>query len=120
MSFTLSEEGVNHWSEIIHFTYSYIGMIRFYCNSPDGLPPWLYEELRAVQEVSYKFADEQTPGDLVDDMICDLAPSRSLPPERLLDGYSLVFEFDPDSIKVISLITDFYIYKVNFFFTLTE
>jgi len=95
----LSESGVSHWAEIVSQIYVYIGMIRYYCNLQDGLPMWIYEELRAVQEVSYKFDDEAAPMDLVENIAENLTPYNALPPERLLDGNALLFEFDGDAVK---------------------
>uniref|UniRef100_A0A7S4UXX9 Peptidase M16 C-terminal domain-containing protein n=2 Tax=Ditylum brightwellii TaxID=49249 RepID=A0A7S4UXX9_9STRA len=101
LTFTLSEEGVSHWGEIVTEIYNYIGMIRYYCATQDGLPSWIYEELRAIQDVAYKFEDEMTPEELVENIVEDMAPAFSLPPERLLDGNSLLFEYDGDAIKDI-------------------
>eukprot|EP00957_Ditylum_brightwellii_P078694 5983687-Ditylum_brightwellii.AAC.1 len=74
-------------------------MIRYYCATQDGLPSWIYEELRAIQDVAYKCEDEMTPEELVENIVEDMAPAFSLPPERLLDGNSLLFEYDGDAIK---------------------
>ena len=95
----LSEEGVSNWVEIISLVYTYIGMVRYYCHSDKGLPPCIYDELKAVHEMAYAFADEMTPEELVEDIAEDAICSY-LPPERLLDGNSLLYEFDGDAIKV--------------------
>jgi len=97
----LSEEGVSHWEEIIDTVYTYIGMIRYYCHSESGLPIWIYEELRAIQDLTYQFQDEMTPIDLVEDLALSLAPYVQIPPERLLDGDYLLFERDDDAIKLL-------------------
>ena len=101
MNFTLSEEGVSHWVDIVNFVYTYIGMLRFYCSTDDGLPEWIYEELRAIQEVSHKYEDEDTPIDLVESIADCLTPYDMLPPDRLLDGDALLFEFDRGKIQSI-------------------
>lgn len=105
LTLTLSIEGVSHWMEILQYVYYYIGMVRHYCKSVDGnggrgLPMWIYEELRAIQQVSYEFADETTPLDFVENMADRLTPYNCLPPERLLDGDDLLFEFDNKTIEV--------------------
>ena len=100
LQFTLSVDGVSHWVEIVRFVYIYIGMIRHYCQSDDGLPSWIYEELRAIQQISHHYEDEPTPVDLVEDIADCLTPYNCLPPERLLDGDALLFEYDADAIKV--------------------
>lgn len=73
-------------------------MLRHHCR--EGLPMWIFEELRSIQEISYRYDDEQSPEDLVESLADELAPAHPLPPERLLDGTSLLFEYDPESIQV--------------------
>lgn len=97
VSVTLSEEGVSHWQEIVSELYQYVGMLRYHCEN--GLPPWIFEELQSIQEVSHKYDDEQSPEDLVETLAEIMAPAEALPPERILDGNSLLFEYDPDAIR---------------------
>jgi len=106
LQFTLSVDGVSHWIEIIRLIYIYVGMIRYYCQSDDGLPSWIYEELRAIQQMSHHYEDEPTPADLVENIADCLTPYNCLPPERLLDGDALLFEYDADAVKVSLLAVD--------------
>ena len=46
---------------------------------------WIFEELRSIQEISYRYDDEQSPEDLVESLADELAPAHPLPPERLLE-----------------------------------
>ena len=110
MTLNLTENGVNYWVDIVDYVYMYIGMIRFYCKAENGLPMWIYEELKAIQDLSYRFADEETPMDLVENLADSLIPYHAIPPERLLDGDSLLFEFDGDAIKVRFLNTPSYLF----------
>jgi secreted Zn-dependent insulinase-like peptidase len=73
-------------------------MLRYHCLQ--GLPTWIYDELQCIQDVAHRYNDEQSPEDLVETFAEELAPENNLPPERLLDGYSLLFEYDPAAIKV--------------------
>jgi secreted Zn-dependent insulinase-like peptidase len=73
-------------------------MLRYHCQ--EGLPKWIFDELRSIQEVSHKYGDELSPEDLVETLAEELAPEYNLPPERLLDGTSLMFDYDPEAIKV--------------------
>lgn len=75
-------------------------MLRHYASSADGLPEWIYEELMSIHELSYRYADEPSPDDLVQELAEELAPHQGLPPERLLDGSELLFAYDPVEIKV--------------------
>jgi len=75
-------------------------MLRYYCDSKDGLPSYIYDELRRIQECSFHFEDELTPSELVEDIADILVPYKEIPPERLLDCDILLFEFDNNQIKV--------------------
>lgn len=99
VSITLSEEGIMHWQEIVAELYQYVGMLRYY--SLDGLPSWIFQELKVIQEISYKYEDEPSPEDCVETLAEMMAPEYELPAERLLDGIPLLFEFDPMAIKDI-------------------
>lgn len=82
----------------------YIGMLRYHCQ--EGLPEWLFDELKSVQDVAHKYGDEQSPEDLVENLAEELAPNYNMPPERLLDGTMLLFDFEPEKIKVSPEVTD--------------
>lgn len=96
----MSEEGVSNWREIVTESYRYIGMLRHFADSPEGLPEWIHEELRSIHELAYRYGDEQSSDDFVQDLAEELAPHTGLPPERLLDGSELLFDYDPLEIKV--------------------
>lgn len=97
MTFTLSVEGVDYWRQIISTLYSYIGMLRHY---EGHLPEWIYLELKSLHDFAHRFADEPSPDDLVENIVEDMAPHLNLPPERLLDGGDLLFEYNPEEIQV--------------------
>lgn len=97
VSFALSEEGIVNWREVVAMLYQYIGMLRYHCRQ--GLPMWIYDELRSIQEVSYRYDDEQSPEDLVESLADELAPAHPLPADRLLDGTSLLFEYEPEKVQ---------------------
>lgn len=100
IQFTLSEEGVSHWTEIVNHVYIYIGMMRHYCKSEEGHPSWIFDELQAIQKILHQFEDETTSEDLVESIADCLTPYNCLPPERLLDGDSLLFENDLGAVEV--------------------
>ena len=93
IGFSLSEQGVSHWAEILSELYIYIGMIRHYCQSKEGLPSYVYEELRAIQNVAYKFQNEAMPDELVEDIVEEMM--EDLPPQRLLED-----ETDESAVSV--------------------
>ena len=49
------------------------------------------EDLRAIQNVAYKFQNEAMPDELVEDIVEEM--TEDLPPDRILDGSSLLFNF---------------------------
>jgi secreted Zn-dependent insulinase-like peptidase len=104
VSFTLSEEGVANWSLVVAELYQYVGLLRYHCQK--GLPKWIFDELKSIQEVSHKYGDEQSPDDLVETLAEELAPEYNLPPGRLLDGTALLFDYDPEAIKVSRMSTE--------------
>jgi len=99
-SVTLSEEGVEYWSEIVATVYTYIGMVRHHCQSPCGLPSYIYDELKSVQDVAYQYQDEPSPEELVE-LVAEASTCSYLPADRLLDGNSVLQAFDGEAIKVI-------------------
>lgn len=103
ISFTLLEAGLKHWKELVEVVYHYIGMLRQQCRS--GWPVWIHEELRRIYELSYRYGDEKPADEIVESLVEDMAPHLQLPTERLLDGSSLLFEFD--EITVQSLLDDY-------------
>jgi secreted Zn-dependent insulinase-like peptidase len=100
MSFSLSETGLVHWREVVTATYAYIGMLRWY-SAEQGWPEWIFNELKQLAEVSHQYSDEESPDDLVENLVQEMLPCYPVPPERLLDASVLLFRFDPDQISTI-------------------
>ena len=101
MTIVLSETGLSHWRQVVKATYAYIGMLRWYSQSENGWPEWIYQELKQIEEVSHQYADEEPPDDLVENLAEELPPAYLLPPERLLDGSALFFRFDAEQVRRI-------------------
>jgi secreted Zn-dependent insulinase-like peptidase len=97
VTFILSTEGLEEWKAVCDATYQYIGMLRRQCQL--GWPAWMFDELKMIHELSYKYRDAMPPDELVEGIADDIAPHVNLPPERLLDGSSLLFDFDADAIQ---------------------
>ena len=98
MSLSLSEVGMDHWQEIVGIVYEYLGMLRHHCAN-GGLPRWIFDELRLTNEVAYKYSDDESPSDLVEQLADRLSPHLRYTPERLLDGQDLLFEHDDDAVQ---------------------
>ena len=88
---------MEHWAEVVSELYQYVGMLRYYCQQE--LPKWIFDELQSIQEVSHRYSDEQAPEDLVETLAEELAPHFQTPPDRLLDGTALLFDYDPETIR---------------------
>ena len=101
----LSEEGVSHWSEIVAVVYTYIGMFRHHCHCPDGLPSYIYDELKTIQKIAYEYQDEASPDELVE-LVAEASTCSYLPADRLLDGNSVLQSFNGEAIK--SLLDDYF------------
>lgn len=86
--------------------YRYIGMLRYFADSSEGLPEWIHEELRSIHELAYRYGDEVSSEDFVQELAEELAPHLGMPPERLLDGSELLFDYDPLEIK--NLLNDYF------------
>ena len=98
----LSEDGVEHWKEVVSELYRYVGMLRHFCSQKGGgLPLWIYEELRSIYEVSHRYADEEPPEDFVVDLAEEMSPWFNTPPARLLDASGLLFEHDAATVKTL-------------------
>jgi secreted Zn-dependent insulinase-like peptidase len=97
MSFTLSENGVKEWKSVVKTVYEYIGMLR-QCGR-DGWPEWIYAEMHKINALGYHYRSEESPDEVVDGIVDDMAPHARLPPERILDGNSLLFDFDTEKVQ---------------------
>ncbi len=98
VTINLSEGGVKNWKQVVSELYRYVGMLRYGCQN-GGLPLWIYEELKSIYDVAHKYADEEPPEDFVVDLVEEMSPWFSTPPERLLDGSGILFEHDADTVK---------------------
>ena len=108
----LTEQGLREWKSMVHAVYHYLGLLRRYskrrgttttnndssATSKSDWPEWIHEELKQMEEVSYKYSDEEDPEDLVSNLVENMAPHLRLPPERILDGNDLLWEFDQEGI----------------------
>ncbi|KAL7570968.1 hypothetical protein ACA910_002594 [Epithemia clementina (nom. ined.)] len=101
----LTEEGLGEWKQIIQAVYQYLGLLRQYSGGStttgghDGWPKWIFQELQQMDEVSHLYSDEETPEDFVTNLVESMSPHLCLPPDRILDGMDLLFEFDSGTVN---------------------
>jgi secreted Zn-dependent insulinase-like peptidase len=101
VTFTLTEEGVRHWKEVVSTLFTYIGMLRHHLMSNDGMPDYIYNEMKTILELSHKYQEEESPDDFVEQLAERMSPENDLhfPPERLLDFEELLFGYDKEGVE---------------------
>lgn len=117
---SLSKVGMTCWEDVIYVVFIYIGMLRYNFleghnaannengeKKKEGLPPWIYNELKSIANISYQFADEGDVTDIVEGIAENMAPWVNLPKERVLDGVELLFDDNVDNDTVKSLLFDY-------------
>ena len=117
LEINLSKRGMRHWEDVIKVVFAYIGMLKFHFlqghvnesgKKIESLPPWIYEELKAIAEVAYRFADEEDVTETCEQIAENMAPWYNLPEERILDGDSLLFGTEVDNEVVKILLFDYF------------
>ncbi|EFA00999.2 Insulin-degrading enzyme-like Protein [Tribolium castaneum] len=93
ISMSLTEEGFKHLNEVIEIVFSYINMLKKL-----GPQERLYNEMKIIGDISFKFATEETAVELVESLSEDM---HLYPPEDYITGSELFFEYDPDAIKMV-------------------
>ena len=117
-SFSLSEEGVRNWEKVIEVVFGYLGMLKYHFlegydvdengEKREGLPRWIYDELKSIAELSYKYADEGDVTDTVEAVAEAMAPWYNIPTERLLDSDTLLFDEVVDNACVKDLLFNYF------------
>lgn len=90
VSLSLTETGYEHVKEVIQTVFAYLNMLK-----QTGPSQRIFEELKSVSEMSFQYAHEQSPIDIVENL-CEIM--QSYPPEDYLTGTELYFDFDPNEI----------------------
>ena len=114
---SLSKRGVGCWKEVVKVVFEYIGMLRHnflkgYIDDSnvkvEGLPPWIYDELKSISELSYRYANEGDVTDIVEEIAENMAPWYGLPEERFLDGDALLFDDVVNHLHVKDLLFNYF------------
>jgi len=94
----LTEKGLDHLEEIGRYVFAYISMLQ-------KTPPqqWIFEEMRKLAEIKFKFGEDKHPFELCQDMSISL---QKYPAEEVLSAKSQMYEYDPAGIaEVLSALT---------------
>jgi nardilysin len=96
ITFTLTKSGVSHWEQVVHTVYQYIGMLV----NQRHMPNYIFDELQKMNKATYQYQEDVSTDEFVEEIADRLAPCHALlPPERLLDGYELLWEYDECAIR---------------------
>lgn len=96
---TISLNSMDQWADVVRSVYAYLNMLR-----DEGMPSYVYEEVRDIAKLSYEYGDERDPGETVEDIVEDMFRIRDK--DRILDGPSLYSEFDwPGICRLLEIMT---------------
>ncbi|RZB40351.1 nardilysin-like, partial [Asbolus verrucosus] len=100
MSTGNGESGSEHNS--MYALFSVIEMVFSYINMLKELGPQqrIYNEVKTIEDTSFKFSTEETAVDFVEDL-CEAM--HFYPPEDYITGSELYFEYDSEAIKTVLL-----------------
>ncbi len=93
MSIGLTEPGVDHVDDIVTEVFRAINMVR-----ESGLPKWLYDETRQLNELSFKYQEQSEPSNLVRTLA---VRAQDWPAQKLLSGPYRRSKFDVEGIQEI-------------------
>ncbi|KAF4733461.1 hypothetical protein FOZ63_009466, partial [Perkinsus olseni] len=67
---TLSTRGLALWKEVVVHVMEYLDMLRRLGSIPD----WVYDEIRQVSNMQYRFIEERDPSTTADDLSSSMLP----------------------------------------------
>jgi insulysin len=88
----LTEEGLEHYQEIVEIIFQYISMLR---ETPP--PKWIFDEQKGMSDIDFKFKQKTLASDFTSRISSVM--QKPLPREWLLSGHSKLRKFDPKSIE---------------------
>ncbi|KAF4685801.1 hypothetical protein FOZ60_006075 [Perkinsus olseni] len=93
---TLSTRGLALWKEVVVHVMEYLDMLRRLGSIPD----WVYDEIRQVSNMQYRFIEERDPSTTADDLSSSMLPAAKISYENLLNStYFLEPEFKPKEVS---------------------
>ncbi|XP_050307401.1 nardilysin [Anthonomus grandis grandis] len=93
VNLNLTEEGYDHVNDVIEVVFSYLKMLK-----QIGPQERIFKERQSISQMTFKFADEDSPVEIVEDM-CEAM--QFYPSTDYITGSELYFEHDPESIKML-------------------
>ncbi|XP_041971501.1 nardilysin-like [Aricia agestis] len=86
----LTKDGLDHIDEVLEAVFSYINMLRKL-----GPSEQIYEEIKAIEETSFRFSEESQPAEYVETLAENM---HFFPPEHYITGDKLYYKYDPKGI----------------------
>ena len=90
---TLTEAGVGAWRDVAALVFQYIRLLR-----DAGPQRWVFDELRAVKEQEFRFAEEEDGAEYVARIAASAERYR---PEHAIAGEYLLTRFDPAAVMAV-------------------
>uniref|UniRef100_A0A1B0CFG8 Uncharacterized protein n=1 Tax=Lutzomyia longipalpis TaxID=7200 RepID=A0A1B0CFG8_LUTLO len=87
----LTDNGYKNLTEVLRTIFSYIKLLHEQGNSQK-----IYEELQAIDEAKFKYANESNPVDYVEELVMNL---KYYPSKNVINGNRLLFEYNPEMIQ---------------------
>lgn len=87
----LTPEGLEHWQDVATLMFEYLDRI-----ATDGLESWRYEELRTINTINFRFAEQVAPITTVQ-RLAERLPLYDAP--NVLRGPYMLEAFEPESIQ---------------------
>ncbi|DBA04210.1 TPA: hypothetical protein N0F65_004318 [Lagenidium giganteum] len=94
VSMKLTVEGIAHWREIVLAVFEYLRMLR-----ESGLPEWVFEELKALGEISFRFQEEGAAIENCEELAQTMQSIFQVAPQDLLRFDLFQGEFQRDLVK---------------------
>merc|ERR1711860_433337 len=91
VNMNLTDEGKKHIQEIVLATFSYLRLLR-----EEGPKEELWNEMKALDDIDFKFYVESDPLDIVTDLANEVP---KYPPEYIITGPSFLISYDPKLIQ---------------------
>ncbi|XP_003401691.1 nardilysin isoform X1 [Bombus terrestris] len=91
LSLMLTEQGHKHLPEVLNATFSFINLMR-----KEGPQKRIYDEIRQIKEMNFRFTDEFPPVEYVEDLCENM---HYYPPRDYITGSELYFEYNAEAIQ---------------------
>merc|ERR1719453_2580417 len=75
----LTTSGMANWPEVANILFQYMHMLR-----RQSAQKWVFDELKAVNDMTYRFIESKDPSEYAQDLVCRMLPQFEVEPDDLL------------------------------------